>query len=44
MRTAGETTKYRVERAWRQSGVDRRTVSEGLTVSENRLAKSRIRD
>ena len=33
----GETTKYRVERAWRQSGVDRRTVSEGLTVSENDL-------
>ena len=33
----GETTKYRVERAWRQSGVDRRTISEGLTVSENDL-------
>ena len=33
----GETTKYRVERAWRQSGVDHRTISEGLTVSENDL-------
>lgn len=31
----GETRQYRVERAWRQSGMDHRTVSEGLTISEN---------
>lgn len=33
----GETKQYRVERAWRQSGMDHRTVSEGLTISENDL-------
>lgn len=33
----GETRQYRVERAWRQSGMDHRTVSEGLTISENDL-------
>ena len=33
----GETRQYRVERAWRQSGVDHRTVSESLTISENDL-------
>ena len=31
----GETKRYRVERAWRQQGLNRRTVSEGLTISEN---------
>ena len=34
---AGETRQYRVERAWRQFGIDRSTVSEGLTISENDL-------
>ena len=33
----GETRQYRVERAWRQSGTDHRTVSEGLTISEHDL-------
>ena len=33
----GETRQYRVERAWQQSGMDHRTVSEGLTISENDL-------
>ena len=33
----GETKQYRIERAWRQSGIDHRTVSEGLTISENGL-------
>ena len=33
----GETKQYRVERAWRQYGLDHRTVSEGLTVSEDDL-------
>ena len=34
---SGETRQYRVERAWRQSGMDHRTVIEGLTISENDL-------
>ena len=32
-----ETKQYRVERSWRQDGLNHRTVSEGLTVSENDL-------
>ena len=33
----GETKQYRVERAWRQYGLNHRTVNEGLTISENNL-------
>ena len=33
----GETRQYRVERAWRQYGLNHRTVNEGLTISENNL-------
>ena len=33
----GETKQYQVERAWRQQGLNRRTISEGLTISENNL-------
>ena len=32
-----ETRQYRVERSWRQDGLNHRTVSEGLTVYENEL-------
>ena len=32
-----ETKQYRIERSWRQYGLSHRTVSEGLTVSENDL-------
>ena len=32
-----EKRQYRVERAWRQSGIDPRTISEGLTIAENNL-------
>ena len=37
-----ETKQYRVERAWRQDGLNHRTVSEGLTVSENELLNTEI--
>ena len=33
----GETKEYRVERAWRQYGLNHRTVNEGLTIYENNL-------
>ena len=35
-----ETKQYRVERSWRQDGLNYRTVSEGLTVSENDLLET----
>ena len=38
----GETKQYRVERAWRQYSLDHRTVSEGLTVSENDLLNTEL--
>ena len=38
----GETKQYKVERAWRQDGLSHRTVSEGLTVSENELLNTEI--
>ncbi len=34
---SGETKHYRIERSWRQYGLDHRTVNEGLTISENDL-------
>lgn len=33
----GETKQYRIERSWRQYGLDHQTVNEGLTISENDL-------
>ena len=30
-----ETKQYRVERSWRQYGLNHRTINEGLTISEN---------
>ena len=33
----GETRQYQVERAWRQYGLNHRTVDEGLTIYENDL-------
>ena len=32
-----ETKEYRIERAWRQYGLNHRTVNEGLTIYENNL-------
>ena len=37
-----ETRQYRVERAWRQDGLNHRTVSEVLTVYENELLNTEI--
>lgn len=37
----GETRQYQVERAWRQSGIDHRIVSEGLAISENDLPNTK---
>ena len=38
----GETKQYRVERSWRQYGLNHRTVSEGLTISENGLLSTEL--
>ena len=35
----GETSRYLVERTWRQHGLNHRSVSEGLTISENGLLR-----
>ena len=40
----GETRHYQVERAWRQYGLNHRTVNEGLTIYENNLPDTEFGD
>ena len=38
----GETKRYQIERTWRLQDLNRRTVSEGLVISENGLLSTEI--